>query len=188
VEHLGANLELSSLLLYLVHQGMANLPIIHDTRSGHADRGDAGDMRFYFFCFFRTKPGRRYSIFKSTIEDLIELRNLLRPGGDDQLAANIKRHAVLVAKGTQGLVSGLRQFCFQAARFVVNTGVDNAAIAARLMLSKTNFFFNQQNACKRIATAKGSARRETNDSSTNYREIIHRLPFKSLCMWAGLDF
>ena len=52
--------------------------------------------------------------------------------------------------------------------------MDDTAIAAGLVLSKTNFFFNQENACKRIATAKGSARRETNDSSTNYRKIIHR--------------
>ena len=63
VEHLGANLELSSLLLYLVHQGVANLAVIDNARSGHADSSDAGDMRFYFFYFFRTKPGGRHSVF-----------------------------------------------------------------------------------------------------------------------------
>ncbi len=125
---------------------------------------------------------------KGPIEDLIELRNLLRPGGDDQLAANIERHAIFIAKGTQGLVPCLRQLCLEAAWFVVNAGMDDAAIAAGLVLSKTNFFFNQQNSCKRITTAKGSARREANDSSTNYREIIHRLPLRSLCLVARLDF
>src|SRR5271156_5676422 len=127
-----------------MHQGVADLAIIHDARGGHADGSDAGDMRFYFFYFFRTKPGGWHSIFKSTIEDLIELRNLLRPGGDDQLAANIERHAVLIAKGTQGLIPCLCQLCLEAARFVVNAGMNDAAIAASLVLGKTNFFFNQE--------------------------------------------
>ena len=66
--------------------------------------------------------------------------------------------------------------------------MDNAAIAAGLVLGKTNFFFHQQNACKRITTAKSSAGRETNNSSTDYCEIIHRLPFRSLCHWqAGFE-
>ena len=66
--------------------------------------------------------------------------------------------------------------------------MDDTAIAAGLVLSKANFLFNQENSRERIATAKGSARRETNNSSTNYREIIHRLPLRSLCIVAGLDW
>src|ERR1700729_2951380 len=116
VEHFGADLELSSLLLYFVHQGVANLAIIDNARGGHANRRDAGDMRFYFLYFFRTEPGRRYSVLRSTIEDFIELRNLFRPGGDDQLAANIERHAILIAESTHGLVPGLCQLRFEAAR------------------------------------------------------------------------
>jgi hypothetical protein len=52
--------------------------------------------------------------------------------------------------------------------------MDDAAVAASLVLGKTNFFFNQENTCKRITTAKGSTRCQANDSSTNDCEIIHR--------------
>ena len=62
VEHLGADLEFPSLLLYLVHQCMAYLAIIDNARGGHANGSDAGNMRFHFFYFFRTKPHRRYAI------------------------------------------------------------------------------------------------------------------------------
>jgi hypothetical protein len=50
----------------------------------------------------------------------------------------------------------------------------DTAIAAGLVLSKANLLFYQENARERITTAKGSARRETNNSSTNYCKIIHR--------------
>src|ERR1700761_1587924 len=185
MEHLGTNLEFSPLLLNFVHQGVANLTIIDDARGGHANRSHAGDVGFDFFDFFRTEPGRRHAVLRGSIEDFIELRNLLRRSGHDQFAANIERHAVFVAKGTHGLIAGLRQLGLEAAGFVVNTGMDHAAVAARLVLSETDFFFNQQYACKRIATAKGSARGETDDSSTNYCEIIHRLPLEAFAYWQG---
>ena len=53
VKNLGANLQLRSLLLHLVHQGMANLAIVDDARGGHPNSCDAGNVGLYFFRFFR---------------------------------------------------------------------------------------------------------------------------------------
>jgi hypothetical protein len=47
------------------------------------------------------------------------------------------------------------------------------------MLGKSYFFFDQQNASKGVTTAESSPGRQPNNSSTNYCEIIHRLPLKA---------
>ena len=111
--------------------------------------------------------------------DTFQLRQFFRSGGDDQLAANIERDTVFVAKGAQGLVPCLGHFGFQTAWLVVDTGMNDAAVAAGLMLGKAYFLFHQQNSSKGITTAESSAGRQPNNSSTNYCEIIHRLPFKA---------
>jgi hypothetical protein len=47
------------------------------------------------------------------------------------------------------------------------------------MLGKAHFFFNQQNASKGVTAAESSPGRQPNNSSANYCEIIHRMPFKA---------
>ena len=50
-----------------------------------------------------------------------------------------------------------------------------------------HLFFHQQDTGERITAAKSGAGRETNNSSTDYCEIIHTLPLEaSACRQAGL--
>ncbi len=124
---------------------------------------------------------RRNTVLQSLREDDFELRNLFRPGGHDQLAANVERHAIFIAKGPHRLVAGLRHLRFQASRFVENAGMNHAAVAPCLVLGKANFLFHQKNSRKRIAAAKSGAGRKSNNSPTNNCEIVHTLPSRSLC-------
>ena len=62
VKDLGADLELSALLLYFVDQRMTHLAIIHDAGGGNANRRDAGNMRLHFSYFFRAQAHRRYAV------------------------------------------------------------------------------------------------------------------------------
>ena len=63
--------------------------------------------------------------------------------------------------------------------------MDDPAVVASLVLGKTRLFFHQKDTRERMAAAKSGAGRETNNSSTDYCEIIHTLPLKSLCLTAG---
>ncbi len=132
---------------------------------------------------------RRHAVLEGLREDRFELGNLFRPGGHDQLAANVEGHAIFIAKGPHGLVAGLRHLRFQASWFVKNTGMNHPAVAPCLVLGKANFLFHQKNSGKRIAAAKSGAGRKSNNSPTNNCEIVHRLPSEASAslLPAGLD-
>lgn len=119
------------------------------------DPGDADRMGFFF-----PDPGRGEHLYPgqavgcAPVGELLKTGDLLRAGGDDQLAADLIGDAVGLAEADQLPVALDAVLRFQAVWCVIDTGVDYAAVVARLVPGNAGFLLKNEDTQGRVSISK----------------------------------
>ena len=92
-------------------------------------------------------------------------------GGDDHLAADLVRDAVLAAEGDHGGGAGDAQLRLQRARAVIKSGVDDAAVVAALVGGEAGFLLQDGEAQGGEAARDFQGGGESDDSAADNDEV-----------------
>ena len=92
-------------------------------------------------------------------------------GGDNHLAADLMRNAVLAAEGDHGGGAGDAQLRLQRAGAVIEAGVDNAAVVAALVGGEAGFLFQDGEAQGGEAARDFQGGSESDDSTADNDEV-----------------
>src|SRR5690606_16342707 len=111
-----------------------HLAVIDDTGLRHPDTADGAAMGFELLHLPAVEHADVMQIvFKASIENPVEYGQLGGSGSCDHFAAEFVGNLVVVTKPEQHIVSGYAVDCFGASGGVIDTGVDDAAIAICLV-------------------------------------------------------
>src|SRR4029434_6243611 len=91
---------------------------------------------------------------------------------DDDLAAALVSNSVLLAEAVHQLASFDAVLSFQGTGLVVEAGMDDAAVMARLMRGIAIFGFQQDQPHGRSGVQEGMGSRKTNDAAPDYRNVV----------------
>jgi len=116
--------------------------VISDAFLGHVNGGDAGGVRFDFFDFVAIEFAQAFkAVGIAAFPQSFKTREFVRSGGDDDFPALFVGDLVLAAEGEHLLQTTDGELGFVRTRFVIEAGVEDAAVVAGLVLAKGLFFF-----------------------------------------------
>jgi len=121
--------------------------------------------------FWSDRSQARESIRLAAPPQFFQARKFVFVSGDNDLAANLMRNPVFPAKLHHRRSARDAQLRFQRPRFVVNTGVNDAAVVAALMPADAIFFLHQQQAKPRKAPRDLESDGEPDNASTDDEDI-----------------
>jgi len=102
-------------------------------------------MRFEFPQFFPLQHSEAGdAVGLAALHEGLQAGDLGVAGGDDDFSGDLAGKIVFAAEGHHGGCAFDAHFGFQGAGFVVNPGVDYAAVVAALVPGDAGFFFQQQ--------------------------------------------
>src|SRR5437763_1375862 len=101
-------------------------------------------MRFNFFDLIGREPAYVEAVLESALEEFFEERQFFLFGGHNHFTADIVIDPMLLAKLDHGAAAFARKFGLEAARLVVNAGMNNTAVSTGLMQRKVLLLFQQQ--------------------------------------------
>ena len=102
-------------------------------------------MRFDFVKFFGADEAEAgQAVGFSALAEVFEAGEFFGVSGDDDLAANVVGDGVFAAELNHGRGAGQAEAGFQRAWFVVDTGVDDAAVVSALVAGNAVFFFENE--------------------------------------------
>ena len=108
--------------------------VVDDAGLRDVQPGDAGDVRLELADLLGPEPPHAVEAVRAPAAlELVERRQLASRRGDDDLAAALVRHAVLLAEAVHELAALDAVPRLQRARLVVEAGVDDAAVVAGLV-------------------------------------------------------
>ena len=102
---------------------------------------------------------------------LLQARDLLRAGGDDDLAAEVVADALLVAELQQRLLPGHARLRFHRPRPVVDAGVEHAAVVAGLVRAELRLLLQQGAPQPGMLLAQAHGRGQPDDAAADDRQI-----------------
>ena len=107
--------------------------VVGDRRFRHPDRTDARDVRFQFPQFPTVDATRREAIKAAAIVKRLEAAEFGLPGSHDELAGGAEGDSVFLAEIARVANALAAEPGLEAARFVIDTGVDHAAVVSTLV-------------------------------------------------------
>src|ERR1700722_10713072 len=82
-------------------------------------------------------------VLSSALQQLVQLGKFLDLGGDNDLAADLKGHAMIPAEFDHCSCPVHAGTSFEGAGFVIDSRVNDAAVVPRLMTCQSGFLFGQ---------------------------------------------
>ncbi|MNE35350.1 hypothetical protein D3C80_1291040 [compost metagenome] len=125
----------------LTAHGGGDLGIVHDAARWHEDASQADDVRLALAQLGGRQPITLDAVGFGAVPQRAHALHFQVVGGYQQLAALVVGNAVLVTEGLGGLVAFQAETRLQAARRVIDAGVDDAAVMAGLVLGRAGLFF-----------------------------------------------
>ena len=131
------------MLLDVLGQRPRDAPVVDNAGAGYQQGGKPGDARLE-----RGECRARDLMHLDIIEltayfQITEALHLDRCGGDNEFAAVLDRNAVLSAKLLGFAIPSAAQACFQGARCIVHTGVNDSAVMTGLVGGNVSFLLEQ---------------------------------------------
>jgi len=111
------------------------------------------------------------AIGDAALVQLVQAWNLVWRGCHNQLAALLVRYSVLRTETLHGGATSYTIAGFQRAGAVINSGVDNTAVMARLMGGDAVLFFHNEQAFTRKAAGEFEGCCQPNDAGADDEEI-----------------
>jgi len=116
--------------------------VISDAFLGHVNGGDAGGVRFDFFDFVAIEFAQAFkAVGIAAFPETFESGQFVGSGGDDDFAALLVGDLVLAAESEHLLQTANGELGFVRTGFVIEAGVEDAAVVAGLVLAEGLFFF-----------------------------------------------
>ena len=138
---------------------------VDDARLGAVEGGDADGVGFDLRDLGGGQAAEaRDAVLDASALELVEGAELAVVEGDDELAAALVRHVVLVAVGVEGVAALGAELGLQRARLVVDAGVDDAGVVARLVGGDLVFSFEDEDARVGRAVQQFAGRGEAEDA------------------------
>src|SRR5690606_17603422 len=146
---------------------------VDNTRLRHQYATDARCMGLVFPDLLGRQHGKRLqSVLQSALIQGLKHGQLALVGGDDNLGTQFVWDVVALAEVDQHVVPPDAVEGFQAARFVVQTGVDNATVIASLVAADTIFFFQDGDFQRGIGGEQLQAGGQSNYAATDNKHIV----------------
>jgi hypothetical protein len=136
---LGLGAHAATGVLYEFGQSPAHLTEVDDSRLGHMDRIDPRRVRLQLMQARPGDPLAPHAIGQSPLIDPFEGRDLTFVDGHDDLAAPVKGNLLFPAEVLQGPPAGAAVRGLQRARCIVDARMQDARIAATLVLADFSF-------------------------------------------------
>jgi hypothetical protein len=112
---------------------------------------EALNVWFDFFHFVGSEHANRQIVLSSSLVEALQAGQFRFLSGDDHFAADFVSDAVSLAKLKQAPVPFAAHPGFQAARLIIDSGMNHAAVAAGLVQRPTRLLFEHQEADPRSA-------------------------------------
>ena len=156
----------------------AHHPIVHNSGRGYTDRFDAADVGFGFAHFLEGQSLQLEFVRDPALVQSLEQRFLLRARGDNQLATDLVRNRMFPAEGDHGVVTHPGEACFEAARAIVNAGVNDATVPTGLVSGPTLLLLEHGEAGGLFPPDQCISHSQPNNATPDDRVIIspHRPP------------
>jgi len=131
--------------------GCRDFFVIDNTRLGHVETLDAGRVGFQFLEPFRTDNVQPLkAVGDAAPVQFLKARQFLLAGGDDDFAADLIGHRVLVAEVNELFAPGDAGMRFERTWAVIKSRMNYATVVAGLMARQLRFFFQEQQAQPRM--------------------------------------
>ncbi|MNN22455.1 hypothetical protein D3C81_1358130 [compost metagenome] len=156
----------------LTAHGGGDLGVVHDAARRHKDTAQADDVRLALAQLGGRQPSTPQPIGFGAVPQRAHALHFQVVGGHQQLAALVVTDAVLVAEGLGGLVAFQAEARLQAARGVVDAGMDYATVVAGLVLGRAGLFLQQEDFCVRVNLGQLHGRGHTHNAATDDDEVV----------------
>ncbi|MCY1435616.1 hypothetical protein D9M71_517170 [compost metagenome] len=157
----------------LTAHGSSDLGVVHDAARRHKDTTQADDVRLALAQFGGRQPVTLDAVGFGTVPQRAHALHFQIVRGHQQLATLVVTDAVLVAEGLGGLVAFQAETRFQAARRVIDAGVDHAAVVAGLVLGRAGLFLQQEDFRVRVNLGQLHGRGHAHNAATDDDEVVH---------------
>ena len=127
---------------------------VNDAGSWREYRAFAGDNGFSFSQLRLAEKCRRAVVYLAALKEPVHSLKFIVVRRHQQLAALLVRHIEVTTKLHCRFNASMTEFGFQTIRLVVNTGVNDARVSAGLVTANAAFFFQHENACRRVLAAQ----------------------------------
>src|SRR5436309_975307 len=158
----GASLNLAACFDDLASKRCRNLAVIDNCRVRNMQGAQARCVRLNFAKFFGGEEREaRHAVGGSAPVQFFEHRYLGNITGHNDLATLMVAHRVFVAEASEQLTPTRASARLGRAGFVVNAGVNDAAVVTGLVVGKVAFFFEHDDRRARITPRQLMGCRET---------------------------
>jgi hypothetical protein len=113
-----------------------HLRIVHNACLIYPESGETENRWLTFPYLFRPYPTEADTIRATSLLQRRQTRQFIRPHGYHQLSATASRDALFGTEAVHGLLPGATHPRLAGAGFVVEAGMDDAAVVSRLMLGE----------------------------------------------------
>ena len=155
-------------------------PIIDDARRAGQDRTHPADLGFGMPELRLVEQFDVDPVLPGPLEQCQHALVLFGVGGDDELAALLVGDVVVVTETNRFAHAAPAEIGFQAARLVVDAGVNDAAVVPGLVEGQRSLFFQQYNALVRLALSQLPGCRQPHDAAAYDHVVVHSMLFHRL--------
>src|ERR1700730_16653180 len=147
---------------------LSHLDIVNYASARYTNAANAGGIGFKFTNLVGGQhPQPFQSILVPASVQFVEPWQFPLRSSDDYFAADVVRHGVFLTKALKRFPSLNAKFSLQASWLVIDPGVDNSTVVARLMARNYRFFLNdcERNSGKTVSKLKACC--QADDTSTD---------------------
>jgi hypothetical protein len=178
--HLATGLDLTAGLAQVVGERLGNRPKVDDPGPLDVQGGDAADVRLDLVDLAAREAGDRPGAVRArSALELVEARQLLAAGGDDQLAAAVERDPAGFAEPVEEARAAHAELRLQRARLVIDAGVDHAGVGAGLDGPDAILALEDADPARAVAQRQLAGDGEADDSAADDRDVAslgHEIP------------
>jgi hypothetical protein len=145
---------------------------VDDAGRGRVERGEPADVWLELPELVRPQPAEPRDLVRVAAPlELVEARQLGLTDGDDRLAAATGRDPARAAEVVELARAGDAEPRLQRARFVVDAGMDDAAVASGLVQTDLRFALEHRHPLTRIPAKRLPRGRQPDHTGADDREI-----------------
>ncbi len=155
-------------------QGLADAAEVADAGGGDVDRGQARDVRLVRGDLGRAQLLDGQAVFAAALGEGVQPGEFALRGGDDQLAGDGVRDAVLGAEPRGLLGAGQRVAGLERAGAVVDAAVDDAAVAPGLVAGGAGLLLDHRDPGRAGLLGEGVGRGQAEDAGADHDHVFGR--------------
>ena len=152
--------------------GLRHLAVVHDPGAGHVQGRHAADLGLQFPGLPLVHPPQGDAVGEAPAGQFLQAGQLGLGGGHHQLAAQVVGQPLLPAEGHHGRVALQAEPGLQAAGPVVEPGVEDPAVVARLVPRQPPLLLDQGPPGSRKAFLEGQGRGQAHDPSSDHQAVV----------------